>query len=146
MIFNYIALGLAALFTVLSIVCVIAECFPPKDKPLRRLKIHLREVTKLPFAVIALIVLFIGSKVSGAEFLLTAAALGIFLFGLIILHWFRISSLLRSLKHKKVRTPLMPVKKSRPDETSAQEARLAPLAKELELPEPQVIDAAPSES
>ena len=147
MIYNYIALGLAALFLVLSIICVIAENFPPRQKFLRRLLITLREVSKLPFVIIALIVLYAGSKISGAELWLTGVALGIFFAALIILHWFRITSVLRSRKGRKSnRTPLLPVGKSQPAQSAAAESKLAPLAKELQPMEPQVIDAAPSES
>ena len=79
MIFNYIAFGLAGLFLLLSLISVIAEAVSPYHKPTRRLRITLREVTKLPFVVIAGIVLLIGNKVSGAKFQFTAIALGIFL-------------------------------------------------------------------
>ena len=76
MIFNYIAFGLAGLFLLLSLISVIAEAVSPYHKPTRRLRITLREVTKLPFVVIAGIVLLIGNKVSGAKLQFTAIALG----------------------------------------------------------------------
>ncbi|MBQ8959998.1 MAG: hypothetical protein IJ071_02130 [Ruminococcus sp.] len=140
MIFNYIALAAAGLFLLLSIVCDIAEKIPPREKLLRRLKTNLREITKLPFVIIALLVLFIGSKVSGADIKLTFGAILVFFVGLVILHWYRLSSVQRSRRLKKKSAPLLPVRKAPINEKTAAEAAEAPLARVLEPMEPAVIE------
>ncbi|MBP3249416.1 MAG: hypothetical protein J6M48_03540 [Ruminococcus sp.] len=143
MIFNYIAFGLAGLFLLLSLISVIAEAVSPYHKPTRRLRITLREVTKLPFVAIAGIVLLIGNKVSGAKFQFTAIALGIFFLSLIILHWFKISKMLRSRRRAVKKTPLAPLRKTALNERASPEA---PLARVLEPKEPEVIEGQLSQS
>ncbi len=105
MLFNYIVLGLAAVFFMLCLTALISERNPVKAVKkrnfLRSLTVSLRELTLVWVIVISALLLFISSNIKSADLIWTLCALGIFLLGVITLNSFRLFGISRSRKHKK---------------------------------------------
>lgn len=105
MIFNYIALGLAAVFFILCVTAVTTERKPHKRAAIRgffrRLTISLREITLMWTVIISTLLLYISCKIESVDLILTFCTLGIFLLSLIILNFSHIFGRAGRKKRKK---------------------------------------------
>ena len=108
MILDYIALGLASLYLVAAIVCVILEALDASprraEKFSRSLRCHLRDISQTPFITLLCLFMLLSSWCENSDIKRILLAGGIFFIGVIIVHIHKGYHVLRSRRFRKKRT------------------------------------------
>lgn len=105
MILDYIALGLASLYLVASIICVIIEALDASPRRAgkfsRSLRCHLRDISQTPFITLLCLFMIVSSWCESSDIRRIFLAGGIFFTGVIIVHIHKGHNVLRSRRIKK---------------------------------------------
>ena len=140
MVLNIITAGIAVLFLIVCVICVMSENSPSEKAAsrnfFRRVRITLREINLPVFLLISALVIIAALKTDLLRVPVALVSAGLFAAGLFILNSFRILCGLRSRKKKKSLSPLgwiLPSKESKltPEAGYLKEASETPISSEL---------------